>query len=90
MTDKYRNSTLEDIAALKREGYPAFPVELDYERPDGKALTLTYHGMTMLDYFAGQALVGLLTAGFSYQDIAYSSYKTAEAMLAERNKRNSC
>ena len=54
-------------------------------------------GMTMLDYFAAAALQGLLAsprlpadgeaAGVTDESIAKLAYYTAEAMLAERNKR---
>jgi len=50
-------------------------------------------GMTLRDYFAGQALVGLILRGLSVQDMpankkeyAEISYKFADAMLAEREK----
>ena len=50
-------------------------------------------GMTLRDYFAGQALVGLSTGDW-YMDtsaperIAKSAYSVADAMLAERGKQN--
>ncbi len=48
-------------------------------------------GMTLLDYFAGQALEGLLAGGneTNWKDtgrVRYA-YGVAEAMLAERQKR---
>ena len=46
-------------------------------------------GMSLRDYFAGQALAGLLacykTAG-SKQDFAIDAYTQADAMLAARQK----
>ncbi len=44
--------------------------------------------LSALDYFAGQALCGLL-AGRNYgTDVANASYGIAADMLAERDKRN--
>jgi hypothetical protein len=49
------------------------------------------HGMTLRDYFAGQALVGLLSGRradvtFTNKDAAKSAYCMAEAMLDAREK----
>lgn len=60
-------------------GGPAFPVT-DYcdEKPSG---------MTLRDYFAGQALAGLLhTPPFDAETNARIAYQVADAMLAERAK----
>jgi hypothetical protein len=56
-------------------------------------------GMTLRDYFAGQALVGILAGGFAdtipHDDIsggadaAFFAYQYADAMLAERTKEQS-
>jgi hypothetical protein len=45
-------------------------------------------GMSLLDYFAGQAIVGILpTQGVGVpQKIAQDAYKITEAMLKEREK----
>ena len=53
-------------------------------------------GMTLMDWFAGQALVGLLPAGdpqgmtayteMSPDEIAASAYKIADAMIEARRK----
>ena len=50
-------------------------------------------GMTLLDYFAGQALAGEdwqsnLILDEKYGVIAYRCYSIAEAMLKEREKRS--
>ena len=66
----------------KNHGGPAFPCI------DGD------HGMTLRDYFAAAALTGLIAAshspegGVDYDDEATteSAYRTADAMLAERDK----
>lgn len=45
-------------------------------------------GMTMRDWFSGQALIGYVTAKPDANDscLASWSYATADAMLAERKK----
>jgi hypothetical protein len=46
-------------------------------------------GMTLRDYFAGQALAGLLAGRYSESedtDVARWSYKAADAVLAAREK----
>ncbi len=59
---------------------PAFPVAWGGD-------LMPEHGMTLRDYFAGQALVGLTSrpeAGNS-TGTAVVSYRIADAMLAARN-----
>ena len=55
--------------------------------PDGGVAVLR-GGLTLRDYFAGQALVGLLAAKNSgFVDInAAGAYEVADAMIAERAK----
>ena len=66
-------------------------METNYIR-DG--ITHTSSGMTLLDYFAGQALMSMLDAiqeidiNTTPQWAATLSYAFAEAMLKEREKRN--
>ena len=52
----------------------------------------TYHliaPMTLRDYFAGQALAGLITqTGWMTSQLVIAAYQTADAMLAEREKSN--
>jgi hypothetical protein len=58
-------------------GGPAFPKH-GYEGPDG---------MTLRDWFAGQALAGLLRDGIDVHgidDSAYLAYEMADAMLKAR------
>lgn len=70
-------------------GGPAFPVA-DSVYPNGQ-IQYGFTGMTLRDWFAGQALAGLLanaTLGSEPAgEIARWSYETADAMLAERAKR---
>lgn len=52
-------------------------------------MTGNFVGMTLRDYFAGQALIGLLSnpesMGLS-TNISFKAYNLADAMLAEREK----
>lgn len=44
-------------------------------------------GMTLRDYFAGQALAGILArSSYKAQSAALFAYQYADAMLAEREK----
>jgi len=64
---------------MKRENMEsAFPLN----SPDGLISLL---GMTLRDYFAGQALEGLVTR-FTDKNVAEKAYKLADAMLEEREK----
>lgn len=80
------------------DGGPAFPVlsDVEYERPDGSvhALDLRHEGMSLGDWFAGQALHGLLAAGLLNQSnedaeamLAAAAYRLSKAMLAEKCKK---
>lgn len=75
---------------MKEDGGPAFPVIVSNP---GNAEVIP--GMTLRDWFAGQALVGcqhIMESGNDYfipdtpEVIAGMAYKLADAMLAERNK----
>jgi hypothetical protein len=68
------------------DGGPAFPVPND-------ANTNGQEGMTLRDWFAGQALVGKLAAASIREDGYHSKYAAecytiADAMLAARNAAN--
>lgn len=77
-----------------KDGGPAFPHDAgDFDNPNP--------GMTLRDWFAGQAIQGIMRtideaarAGrlrgvIPDQDtVALSAYQTADAMLAERKKEN--
>lgn len=64
----------------KPENPLAFPSHPPYEAS----------GMTLRDYFAGQALAGLCSItwkeGTTAEDIARMAYADADAMLKERSK----
>lgn len=70
------------------DGGAAFPRSLHPEHGYGAAETVAV-GISALDYFAGQALQGLLAhdKGIGFADGALWSYMHADAMIAERNKR---
>ena len=80
------------------DGGPAFPGQQD-TCPDGKWNQTWEPGMSRRDWFAGQALAGLCAAHAHPQSSGYpnepdqvacisrDSYKLAEGMLAEREKR---
>ena len=74
------------------DGGPAFPVQT-LVTPTGEVMPVTvYHdvtGMSLRDWFAGQALVGLLSLDrpdASIVNVAYTSYRFADAMLEARNE----
>ena len=62
---------------------PAFPVEIIYTQENEK-----FNGMTLRDYFAAQAMTGLLTAElvgeYSNEHVAEISYRIADAMMKAR------
>lgn len=68
-----------------KDGGPAFPRE-DYQtdRAPGQ------HGMSLRDWFAGQALAGMLagdkTESGAWSAFALDAYNAADAMLKEREK----
>lgn len=70
-------------------GGPAYPMPSGPE-PRVDAYTHYNEGMTLLDYFAGLALQGMLANNnnqWSWNDYAKESYEIAQAMLAERKRR---
>lgn len=73
----------------KPENPPAFPNDPRTQLGDA------YQGMTLRDYFAGQALAGLMSAQDSAgtwtgagaeENAAVNAYAAADAMLAHRNQ----
>ena len=74
----------------QKTGGPAFPVTIDDVRDFSAYGDNNLTGMTLRDWFAGQALNGLL-ATFGKQaetrdGYAKEAYHYADAMLAERQK----
>jgi hypothetical protein len=73
----------------KNTGGPAYPSQA--LGADGAPARMLCEGMTLRDYFAGQALVGIL-AGNVWNEYAIpdcpeaEAYRMADAMLQERDK----
>lgn len=76
----------------ERDGGPAFPTNVQ----GANHLSAEDKGMSLRDYFAGQALSGLLSGYMPYQQsptgndnqsYIETAYVLADAMLAERAKR---
>ena len=74
----------------RQDGGPAFPtLTPDYSK-NGYPIPREADGMSLRDWFAGQALIGYLTNP-NYEDSADAnfakwSYATADALIAEREK----
>ncbi|KJS36086.1 MAG: hypothetical protein VR70_14460 [Rhodospirillaceae bacterium BRH_c57] len=72
------------------DGGAAFPAQPIYGYPGGATITTAQNGMSLRDWFAGQALAGLRAADasdvWSIQDAARVAYAQADAMLIERAK----
>lgn len=69
-------------------GGPAFPGE-QHETRDGSWNQTFEAGMSLRDWFAGQALAGLNASGphdCGPKGVAHDAYAMADAMLAERAK----
>jgi hypothetical protein len=79
----------------KKDGGPAFPSMYEtFSQSEGQAIHFSNVGMTLRDYFAGQALVGLL-AHPDCKDmyaittlIGREAYMAADSMLAARESGN--
>jgi hypothetical protein len=71
-----------------KDGGAAFP-RPDMEYRNGQ-IEIGSNGMTLRDWYAGQALAGLLGSGIasergqSHEDVAEVAYLNADAMIAER------
>lgn len=70
-------------------GGPAFPA-MEVRTADTQDLVANAsQGMTLRDWFAGQAMQGIFSAnanGATYEHICEAAFKAADALLAERNK----
>ena len=80
----------DDPGVFVAEGGPAFPVEGTCDSP-----LYSSYGMTLRDWFAGQALAGMLSHATRYRPrpgrpenwheaISQEAYEIADAMLAAR------
>ncbi len=70
------------------DGGPAFPSPMQDDRDCAPRHTSGYGGMTLRDWFAGQALVGIMASGKGTSNVevwgAPHAYALADAMLVER------
>jgi len=81
---------------MKTNNFQAFPSPT-VGSPETGTIDFKEDGMTMLDYFAGQALIGeiisdvlwvsLGNSGTSHEGLVKNAYNYAETMLQERAKR---
>jgi len=71
------------------DGGPAFPVTQFVDDPLS-LVESTHRGMSLRDWFAGQAILAVLTTNASYSahfntsTLAQAAYEIADAMIAER------
>ena len=82
-----------EMSAPIDEGGPAFPcMRVDANVVPKSPLVPHSHGLTLRDYFAGQAMAGMLANSSNLAEQAWRSdkclaewsYKAADAMIAER------
>ena len=69
------------------DGGPAFPRTVTIDDGIDGYREIKRDGMTLRDWFAGQALAGLMADGKNsgrFADIASDAYDFADAMLAQR------
>ena len=70
---------------MKENNTPAFPSTWD---STNNPSSITEAGMSLRDYFAAQAITGLLTNEYTYhrgdENLAEKAYKVADAMLKQR------
>jgi hypothetical protein len=66
------------LMAVGKTGGPAFSSDPG----------MTYGGMTLRDWFAGQAMQGMLSASENYQtrELARYAFDVADTMLSQREK----
>lgn len=82
-------------ATTKRnDGGPAYPTHVQTTSVDGQEFSYTMQGMTLRDWFAGQALAGFI-ATFAHpqainppepENAAGWAYQYADAMIAAREQ----
>ena len=75
----------------KRDGGPAYPAHLRGNTGTDSVSFQSSSGMSLRDYFAGQALAGLmampsLDLKANNAQLAGVAYSLADAMIAERDK----
>jgi hypothetical protein len=73
---------------MSNDGGPAFPVHGGHHSDDDPRNQILGGGMSLRDWFAGQALAGIIAADDHTgepSDIGLVAYALADAMLAARN-----
>jgi hypothetical protein len=69
-------------------GGPAFPLNHEIPHPKGLRYDVHWDGMTLRDWFAGQALIGLLgtytTDLVAWEKVSARAYGIADAMIEAR------
>ncbi len=82
--------TNSDEPIPRADGGPAFPASSHVHREYVEWTESRYSGMTLRDYFAGQALAGVSESGvmadYDGAHIAQVCWRLADAMLAERSR----
>ena len=76
------------MSAPINDGGAAFPIP-SVSWKGAESVAIETHGMTLRDYFAGQALAGALadpTCDVSPIELAKIAYRDADAMLAARKE----
>jgi hypothetical protein len=70
------------------EGGPAYPVPAEQYVSDGVSISIqAYHGMSLRDWFAGQALAGMMVSDSPHietKQYALACYEMADAMIEAR------
>lgn len=73
----------------QRDGGPAYPVVFRTMTPQGMMEMDAAPGMTLRDWFAGQALANVYTAHeANHEKVVEWAYQIADAMLAARKARH--
>ena len=82
---------------MKNDGGKAFPEIISDKDGTGQYDTYSFGGMTLRDYFAGQAIAGIFSSGkeissngvkiHEADQFAELAYNIADAMLVERDKK---
>ena len=76
------NDVMSFFGDVSKTGGPAFPFEF---RDDGNP-SVSSPGMTLRDWFAGQAITNLSGDVNDTEGLAREAYKIADALLKEREK----
>ena len=73
----------------KHDGGAVFPEPAYLAAPDARGdsiIVMAHEGLSLRDYFAGQAIAGAVALDLTDDKIAAWAYHLADAMIAERSK----